>query len=216
MSSTEPEPSIQALSLASINECKFGFVSEGGANVVFEVLVEPGSEYSSIFQGQLLRVPKAGTKAHSYSELQEYWETIVRPLFRPEDLVQQRLIKLEGRELAARLNHVLEREEASRRADFKGSRVAETEYGMFQLAMTLRDCACFLRVPADPGSPVEAKLGDLDKKNGAAKLGYWQRIETRLIEGGYYAGREVEGVEVNCRLGRDAEVAYREGGMGSI
>ncbi|AEO57785.1 hypothetical protein MYCTH_2062719 [Thermothelomyces thermophilus ATCC 42464] len=238
MSSTEPEPSIQALSLASINECKFGFVSEGGANVVFEVLVEPGSEYSSIFQGQLLRVPKAGTKAHSYSELQEYWETIVRPLFRPEDLVQQRLIKLEGRELAARLNHVLEREEASRRADFKGSRVAETEYGMlvedmrktsnddddddlsgagrFQLAMTLRDCACFLRVPADPGSPVEAKLGDLDKKNGAAKLGYWQRVEKRLIEGGYYAGREVEGVEVNCRLARDGELAYREGGMGSI
>ncbi|KAL2169657.1 hypothetical protein VTG60DRAFT_5796 [Thermothelomyces hinnuleus] len=380
MSSTEPEPSIPALSLAAINECKFGFVGEGGANVVFEVLVEPGSEYSSIFQGHLLRVPKAGTKAHSYSELQEYWETIVRPLFRPEDLVQQRLVKLEGRELAARLNHVLEQEEDSRRADFKGSRVAETEYGMlvedmrkrspddvtlefkpkwlaqspnapasatrcrncarevlrhdtrpassssgggsgggggggggsggrrpkrilcpldflacadspatvanilthfaaeldppirrgetarlpapydrlagwlrtndllprlraaqlandrggplsvasasndddasgagrFQLAMTLRDCACFLRVPADPGSPVEAKLGDLDKKNWAAKLAYWQRMETRLIEGGYYAGREVEGVEVNCRLGRDGEVAYREGGMGSI
>lgn len=77
--------------------------------------------------------------------------------------------------------------------------------GRLQLAMTLRDCSCFLRVPADPDSPVEAKLGDLDKKNLAAKLRYWQQTEMRLIEGGYYDGKEVNGVEVNCRFGRDRE-----------
>lgn len=74
-----------------------------------------------------------------------------------------------------------------------------------QLAMTLRDCACFVRVPADPGAPVEAKLGDLDKKNWVAKLGYWQGMETKLIEGRYYEGREVDGVEVNCQLQREKE-----------
>ncbi|KAL2148209.1 hypothetical protein VTH82DRAFT_5982 [Thermothelomyces myriococcoides] len=352
MPSIVPEPSVPELSLAEINECKFGLVGEGRANVVFEVFAEPGSECSNVFQEQ-----------------QEYWETIVRPLFRSEDLVQQRLIKLDGRELATRLNHILEEEEHSRRADFKGSRVAETEYGMLvedmrkrspddftlefkpkwlaqspsapasaircrncakavlqhdtapiryssnggsnsgsgrrrpkrilcpldllacadspetvddvlahfsaaaaaaatdpvvdpsaaavpsdrfahwlrtndllprlravqlandrggalsvgsaaasfdngngdnedeghdgnlsaagrlQLAMTLRDCSCFLRVPADPDSPVEAKLGDLDKKNLAAKLRYWQQTEMRLIEG---------------------KAAYNEAGVGGI
>lgn len=94
-------------------------------------LVSTTDKPSDTLLDYLLRVPKAGTKAHKYVELQEYWETAVKGLFRPEDLVQQRLIRLEGEEeLASRLNHVLEQEEESRRADYRGSRVAAVEYGM--------------------------------------------------------------------------------------
>lgn len=51
MPSIVPEPSVPELSLAEINECKFGLVGEGRANVVFEVFAEPGSECSNVFQG---------------------------------------------------------------------------------------------------------------------------------------------------------------------
>jgi inositol-pentakisphosphate 2-kinase len=63
-------------------------------------------------------------------ELQEYWETVVRPLFDPEDLVQHQLIKLGSEDVVSRLNAVLNDEEQTRRADFRGSRVAVVEYGM--------------------------------------------------------------------------------------
>jgi inositol-pentakisphosphate 2-kinase len=313
--------------------------------------------------GHLLRVQKDGIKAHSYGELQEYWEEIVKPLFEPEDLIQHRLIKIEDGAVIPRLNAILAQIENARRPDFRGSRAAIAAYGMlvedmresmicpapmrliprdsqspilghpddltlefkpkwlaqspnapasatrcrncarealkhhtklngchqtqpttrarrilcpfdfltcascpnslsnivahlspldslvkpqatasaqhnrlvqwlqtntmlprlraaqlandhtgplcadahdpdFQLAMTLRDCTCFVRIPADPALRVEAKLGDLDKKNWAAKLGYWQAIERRLIEGGYYEGREVPRVETDCQLER--------------
>lgn len=68
--------------------------------------------------------------------------------------------------------------------------------------MTLRDCTCFVRIPADAGAAVEAKLADLDKKNSAAKLGYWKATERRLIEGGYYEGRERPRQRTNCQLER--------------
>lgn len=78
----------------------------------------------------------------------------------------------------------------------------DTHDPRFPLAMTLRDCTCFVRIPADPSRPVEAKLADLDKKNRAAKLGYWQEMERRLVDGGYYEGREEGGrIETNCQLG---------------
>ena len=83
--------------------------------------------------------------------------------------------------------------------------------------MTLRDCTCFVRIPADASAPVEAKLADLDKKNWAAKLGYWQATERRLIEGGYYAGWEgppPEGVRTDCQLergGSESNVTDQEG-----
>ncbi|EAQ91039.1 hypothetical protein CHGG_02974 [Chaetomium globosum CBS 148.51] len=218
------------LSFLAAGNYEINFIAEGAANVVFQVVVQPGDEHSSIFQGYLLRVPKAGTNAHSYVELQEYWETVVRPLFEPEDLVQQRLVKLGGEEVVSCLNAALELKEEARRADFKGSRVAVVEHGMLvedmrqtaardgeeeegggedegagdperlALAMTLRDCACFVRVPAEAGRPVEAKLADLDRKNWEAKRGYWREMERRLVEGGYYEGRELGGVETDCLL----------------
>ena len=314
-------------------------------------------------------MPKAGTKAHTYGELIQYWETVVKPLFEPEDLVQHQLVGLGGVAVVARLNAVLEKEDDTRRVDFRGSRVAAAGYGLlvedmrqskslhaapgtvhipltitighpddltlefkpkwlaqspnappsatrcrncareafkhhtkpknpnptilcpldfltcsnsppvltsilnhlsslslntlpppptqetqqqtqqthqthhqhsqlsrwlqtntvlprlraaqlandrngplgadaqdaqFQLAMTLRDCTCFLRIPADPRAPVEAKLADLDKKNWAAKLGYWQATERRLIEGGYYEGGEVPRQGTDCQFERAA------------
>jgi inositol-pentakisphosphate 2-kinase len=86
--------------------------------------------------------------------------------------------------------------------DRNGPLQADAHDPKFQLAMTLRDCTCFVRIPADPALPVEAKLADLDKKNWAAKLGYWQAMERRLIEGGYYEGREVPRVRTDCQLER--------------
>ncbi|KAL2133396.1 hypothetical protein VTI74DRAFT_2439 [Chaetomium olivicolor] len=345
MSPSIPLSGIPILPLSAPEEYEFKFVGEGASNVVFEVLVRPGcgSSTNGIFRGNLLRVPKAGTKAHSYVELQEYWETVITPLFKPEDLVQHQLVQLGGEAVITRLNAVLEQGEDTRRVDFRGSRVAMAEYGMlvedmrlrdpndltlefkpkwlaqspnappsatrcrncarealkyhvkltsgnqttkpspprrilcpfdfltcgtcplalsnilthlsaldpplppqtthqaqynrlihwlqtntvlprlrtaqlandprgplqadahdpkFQLAMTLRDCTCFVRVPADPNLPVEAKLADLDKKNWAAKLGYWQAMERRLIVGGYYEGREGTGTGTDCQLDR--------------
>lgn len=90
--------------------------------------------------------------------------------------------------------------------DRTGPLGADVRDAHFQLAMTLRDCTCFVRIPADPGAPVEAKLADLDKKNAAAKLGYWQAMERRLLEGGYYEGREVPRLETDCQLGREPAV----------
>lgn len=71
----------------------------------------------------------------------------------------------------------------------------------FQLAMTLRDCSVFVRIPGEEGAEVEAKVADLDKKNWEAKLEYWRATERGLIEEGYYEGR-VGGEGTNCLLER--------------
>lgn len=95
--------------------------------------------------------------------------------------------------------------------DLTGPLRADAHDAQFQLAMTLRDCTCFLRIPADPNAPVEAKLADLDKKNWGVKLEYWQATERRLIEGGYYEGREQPRQETDCQLERVTEgLQYRD------
>ncbi|KXX79525.1 Inositol-pentakisphosphate 2-kinase [Madurella mycetomatis] len=334
-------PRISELSLSGAKKYEFKFIGEGAANAVFE----DGSS----------ACPKQAPRHTGDVELQEYWETVVRPLFRPEDLAQQILIKLGDASVISRLNNALRKEEGNRRPDFRGSRIALAEYGMlvedmrpsmlqpphidsasfthippppghpddftlefkpkwlaqspnapasatrcrtcarkahqrhtkqgkadnrailcplrflasaasrsslsaildhlsvpnpplttraptpeqrarlahwlqtntllprireiqlandrggpltanahdpqFELAMTLRDCACFVRIPADPSAPVEAKLADMDRKNWAAKLGYWQAIERCLIEDGYYEERENPRQETDCQLG---------------
>lgn len=106
-----------------------------------------------------------------------------------------------------RTNTLFPRLRAAQLASDRGGplAVAEAHDPRFQLAMTVRDCACFVRVPADPSAPVEAKLADLDKKNWAAKLGYWRATERALIEGGYYEEREEPRQETDCRLGKVEE-----------
>ena len=68
------------------------------------------------------------------------------------------------------------------------------------LAMTLRDCTCFVRISEDATGEVrvEAKLADLDKKNWEAKWEYWKGMDDVLKEGGYYEGVEVPRVGTRC------------------
>lgn len=61
-----------------------------------------------------------------------------------------------------------------------------TEEDRLRLAMTLRDCSLFIRVPwADTNAPIEAKLGDLDFKS-RGKTHDWLMKEEGLIHGGWY------------------------------
>ncbi|CAK7208268.1 Inositol-pentakisphosphate 2-kinase [Sporothrix bragantina] len=77
-----------------------------------------------------------------------------------------------------------------------------------QIAMTLRDCTCFLRVTTEddpaPSQPalVSAKLGDLDRKNGRHKLAQWQEQERILLAGGFYLGTEEPRQQTQCWLER--------------
>ncbi|KAB5570499.1 inositol-pentakisphosphate 2-kinase [Coniochaeta sp. 2T2.1] len=315
-------------------DCEADFIGEGAANLVFDVRL-PGGEPA--FPGNLLRVPKAGTSAFSHKELQEYWETTIAPLFGDDELVKQSLIPLTGSGIVPKLNAILAGNEAARRQDFRGSAVADADYGMLvedmrkqqatdrvmefkpkwlsqspsappkaircrncarqaygankdgktlgsegrsrplcplklircrgdkchhgdeqaatcefctiietllpsevgvpervhdtykrqlarwirtngllprlqrlqadaedlELAMTLRDCTCFLRIPADDTSRgIEAKLGDLDRKNGEAKREYWANLERKLAQGGYYHGTESPRQKTACWLER--------------
>jgi inositol-pentakisphosphate 2-kinase len=49
---------------------------------------------------------------------------------------------------------------------------------------------------------VEAKLGDLDRKNGSAKREYWDEMEKKLAGGGYYEGKEQPRQRTACWLER--------------
>lgn len=70
----------------------------------------------------------------------------------------------------------------------------------FVMAMTVRDLTIFLRIDLD--GAVEARIGDLDLKTGeAGKWNYWSAVERKLVEGGWYEGKE-DGAEekgVWCR-----------------
>ena len=55
------------------------------------------------------------------------------------------------------------------------------------VAMAIRDCTFYLKVPKDPALPVEARLGDLDLKPASQeKVRYWRETELELIEAGWY------------------------------
>ena len=72
--------------------------------------------------------------------------------------------------------------------------------GNLALAMTLRDCSCFVRISA--AGQVEAKLADLDMKNSDAKAMKWEEQETRLVAEGYYSAQENPQQATNCLLER--------------
>ncbi|MCJ1296406.1 Inositol-pentakisphosphate 2-kinase [Xylographa carneopallida] len=74
------------------------------------------------------------------------------------------------------------------RGPVEGDGVAEE----FRLAMTLRDCTLYLRMPSHGEGMLEAKLGDLDLKS-AAKAGYWRELEDRLVREDWYAVGERDG-----------------------
>ncbi|KAI8634561.1 inositol-pentakisphosphate 2-kinase-domain-containing protein [Xylariaceae sp. FL1651] len=58
----------------------------------------------------------------------------------------------------------------------------------FGLAMTLRDCSCYVRMPLDVEKDVEIKLADVDKKNWEEKQSYWQESHWNLVNNGWYTG----------------------------
>jgi inositol-pentakisphosphate 2-kinase len=76
------------------------------------------------------------------------------------------------------------------------------------VAMTLRDCTLFLRLPEDEAddAQIEARLGDLDVKS-PDKAPYWKQTEQELIDGGFYQGRA--GLPLNCSLAPDQEARFR-------
>ncbi|ORY69527.1 inositol-pentakisphosphate 2-kinase-domain-containing protein [Pseudomassariella vexata] len=69
----------------------------------------------------------------------------------------------------------------------------------FGLAMTLRDCTCFVRLDKGTGK-VEIKLADVDEKNWKSKQVYWQESHDMYVDGGFYHGREEPGMETHCKL----------------
>lgn len=80
----------------------------------------------------------------------------------------------------------------------------------FGLAMTLRDCSCFVRMTSaggggggsgGRGGEVVVKLADVDKKNWEEKQTYWQKSHLNLVQGGWYVGEEEPPIETHCLLG---------------
>jgi inositol-pentakisphosphate 2-kinase len=74
------------------------------------------------------------------------------------------------------------------------------------LAMTVRDCSLFLRIPRRPGAAAEdvvAKLADLDKKNYGTKHEYWEGMEDGLHQKNLYWKSGADGVSAeltDCQL----------------
>ncbi|KAI1131588.1 inositol-pentakisphosphate 2-kinase-domain-containing protein [Nemania abortiva] len=60
----------------------------------------------------------------------------------------------------------------------------------FGLAMTLRDCSCYVRMPIDVNQETEIKLADVDKKNWQEKQTYWRETHWNLVDNGWYTCEE--------------------------
>ncbi|UNI14264.1 Inositol-pentakisphosphate 2-kinase [Purpureocillium takamizusanense] len=58
----------------------------------------------------------------------------------------------------------------------------------FVIAMTLRDCTCFVQVHRRDRS-VKLRMGDFDWKDPLVKVERWQKAEQELIERGFYTAR---------------------------
>ncbi|KAM7221445.1 Inositol-pentakisphosphate 2-kinase [Rhypophila decipiens] len=130
MSTPSTIPDLAAL-LA--DDFDFKFVGEGAANIIFEII--QSQEPDPLLHDKLLRVPKARAIALDYLHVQEYWESSVRPLFQDGDLVNQVLVHLgacsvKQNLIISRLQAAVSNVEPTRRKDFRGSTVGETEYAM--------------------------------------------------------------------------------------
>ncbi|KAL2818495.1 inositol-pentakisphosphate 2-kinase [Aspergillus cavernicola] len=69
------------------------------------------------------------------------------------------------------------------------------------LAMTLRDCTMYIKMPRNERGRVEIRLGDLDLKTAyGGKAQYWQDIEHRLINEGWYMGAKSNTQPCDCAL----------------
>ncbi|KAL4804451.1 inositol-pentakisphosphate 2-kinase [Aspergillus unguis] len=69
------------------------------------------------------------------------------------------------------------------------------------LAMTIRDCTMYIKMPLNDKGRVEIRLGDLDLKTaGGGKAQYWVDLEHRLINEGWYAGSKSNAGPCDCAL----------------
>lgn len=87
-----------------------------------------------------------------------------------------------------------------------GGNDGDDNIAKYCLAMTLRDCSLFLRIPRRPGAEakdVAAKLADLDRKNYDSKHEYWEGMEDGLHEKDLYwpsGGGGVSAALTDCQL----------------
>ncbi len=75
---------------------------------------------------------------------------------------------------------------------------AQADDYAFGVAMTIRDCTCFVQIPRSReknegnDEPLTLRLADLDWKDADTKLHTWRSTEQRLVEGGYYTAEWIE------------------------
>lgn len=69
------------------------YLAEGGANVIYR-FVNPIDTISPQLQGKLLRLRKETAAGITYKEIARNFDTIIRPLFKSDELVDQTLIRL--------------------------------------------------------------------------------------------------------------------------
>ncbi|KAI9891735.1 MAG: Inositol-pentakisphosphate 2-kinase [Vezdaea aestivalis] len=75
------------------------------------------------------------------------------------------------------------------RMDGKGVLEADVWGQDFRVAMTVRDCSVFLKVPVE--GEMQLRLADLDLKSaGEGKAERWKALERELIDDGWYMGTE--------------------------
>jgi len=74
------------------------------------------------------------------------------------------------------------------RHDKLGPLFAEPSDPRFVVAMTLRDCTCFVQLHRRDRS-VKLRMGDFDWKDPLVKFERWRKAEQELIERGFYTAR---------------------------
>jgi inositol-pentakisphosphate 2-kinase len=83
--------------------------------------------------------------------------------------------------------------------DRRGTFALDVTTKDFRLAMTLRDCAVFVRIPRDKRAELEVRVGDLDLKS-ELKADTWREKERVLIDEGWYTETEPVRQPNNCLL----------------
>ncbi|KAL4785291.1 inositol-pentakisphosphate 2-kinase [Aspergillus varians] len=69
------------------------------------------------------------------------------------------------------------------------------------LAMTVRDCTMYIKMPRNEKGRVEIRFGDLDLKTASGgKAQYWLDLEHRLISEGWYMGAKSNTQPYECAL----------------
>lgn len=98
----------------------------------------------------------------------------------------------------------IKKESGSEDDDQKTGSGDDDNIARYCLAMTLRDCSLFLRIPRRPGcaaDDVVAKLADLDKKNYAVKRQYWEGMEQGLHDKKlYWKDEDISAELTDCQL----------------